>query len=120
MTQRQIILEVICWILTAVSFAGSQLILHRRNSKKHYRLGLFLWLITDTLFIGFYFLQNMWALTVLSIVYTIQTLWGLWNFYKPKRKKKKHKARKNEANELTKRDKSRKQKTFTASVNDFT
>ena len=97
MTQKQIIFEVICWILTAVAFIGSQLIIHR-PTRFHHGAGLIIWFITDIGSILFYGYHKMWALTLLSVIYTIQTVVATNRFIRPKvaikQKRKKRKQNK--------------------------
>ena len=123
MTTQAIILEVSCWILTLSSFIGTQLIIV--SKKKQREIGLWIWLVTDILFVIFYTYQIVvlkspfLAMDILSIFYTIQTIYGLFKFYKPKkRKRKKDGSNKTKSNELTK--KLRQVKKLIITSNDFT
>ena len=123
MTTQAIILEISCWILTISSFLGTQLIIV--SKKKQREIGLWIWLVTDILFVIFYTYQIVvlkspfLAMVVLTIFYTIQTIYGLCKFYKPKKRKRKKLANSNQrGNELV--QKLRRVKNFIIPNNDFT
>ena len=86
---ERIATEGICFIITACSFIGTQLVIKRK------RMGFWLWIVTDVAFIVFYATQHIYVQSAVMFVYLGQSIYGLYQWYRiAKRKKKRGRPKK--------------------------
>ena len=84
---EQILKEGTCFMITALSFIGTQLVIKRK------RIGFWLWIITDVAFIVFYASQHIFVQSGVMFVYLGQSIYGLNQWYKLAKKKSKKKLK---------------------------